>query len=835
MLPIAGAAAELEEIIVTAQKREQSLQDVSAAVTAVGMGRLHDAQIDNIEDLQFIVPSIYLGNDFNMAKLNIRGVGANTSTTGSEAGVAVHVDGVVVSRAEAQMLSFFDLERIEVLRGPQGSLYGRNAVGGSINLITAKPTEEYEGYGRFTYGNYDYWSFDGAVGGPIMSDKLLGRIAFKNENRDGFGDNPVTGHDVDDLDRMMARASLQFNATEDFDVLVTGEWYDQDDRSRALKFRREAFPGVVRLTSGGCQPVVAGVPSPCTFADDKRDLASDVDPFTETDSWAITGTLNWRLNDEITLTSITSYRDFETVIAQDLDIAATLNARTVPDPTLGAPTGFNTTVQRRDVDSEQLSTEFQFKYDNHDWLNGVLGFFYLDETQRPVDTIDVDPFFGQPGNLATLANPAAGAFPPISATGLQIDGVNVPAVPIDPALATALCNTEEYVDVDPANPPEPKRVCIHSDLGTTAYALFSQVNLTFAQFTLTLGGRYSVEERTAANPSLIIARNGVGPVLIGTTDGSYHERIFHDFSPEVGATWRVSDDAMFYYRYSKGFKSGAGENAAPGAASNFISIIVDPEKVHHQEFGSKSEWFDNRLAVNVAGFFYELSGQQINKTLSGGPAGFSTIFENAAETSAEGFEVEVYGTPTEQLRFSASLAYLHSRYDDFETLDPLVPQNVTTAGPPPVSCPAVDPGITWPTSCAAVPGFVADPNAGTVQLAGNPTRNSPDWSWNLHGEYDFGFDMPLGGVLTLMGDLSFKDDVFFTEFNRKLEGEDEYIMLDMALRYASGDGHWTGELWVKNLTDEDVASSTFQLATARVVGVTYMPPRTFGFTLGYNF
>jgi iron complex outermembrane receptor protein len=834
-LPSGLAAAELEEIIVTAQKREQSLQDVSAAVTAVSMDRLQNAQIDNIEDLQFIVPSIYLGNDFNMAKLNIRGVGANTSTTGSEAGVAVHVDGVVVSRAEAQMLSFFDLERVEVLRGPQGSLYGRNAVGGSINLITAKPTEELEGYGRFTYGNYDYMNFDGAVGGPIMSDRLLGRVAFKWEDRDGFGENPVTGHDVDDLDRMMARAQLQFNATDDFDVLVSGEWYDQDDSSRALKFRREAFPGVARLVAGGC-PVIAGVPQPCTFADDKRDLASESDPFTETDAWSITGTLNWRVNDELTLTNITSYRDYETVIAQDLDIAATLNSRVVPDPTLGVVTNFNTTVQRRDVDSEQVTTEFQFKYDNHDWFNGVLGFFYLDETQRPVDTVGLDAFLGQAGQLAVLGNPATGAFPPISATGLQIDGVNVPAVPVDPALATEACNTEEYLDVDPANPPEPKRVCIHSDLGTEAYALFSQVNMTWAQFTLTLGGRYSVEKRTSANPSVIIARNGVGPVLVGTTDGSYNERTFQDFSPEVGATWRVNDEAMFYYRYSKGFKSGAGENAAPGAPSNFVSIIVDPEKVHQHEFGSKSEWLDNRLAVNVAGFFYELQGQQINKTVSGGAAGFSTIFENAAETSAEGFEIEVFGTPTEQLRFSASLSYLHSRYDDFETIDPLVPQNITTGGPPPVACPAADNPITWPTSCAAIPGFVADPNAGTVQLAGNPTRNSPDWSWNLHGEYDFaGFDLPLGGMLTLQGDLSFKDDVYFTEFNRKLEGEDEYIMLDMALRYASGDGHWTGDLWVKNLTDEDVASSTFQLATARVIGVTYMPPRTFGFTLGYNF
>ena len=148
-------AQEIEEIIVTAQKREQSLQDVSAAVTAVSADRLESAQINNLEDLQQIVPTITFGNDFNMAKIFIRGIGANTSTTGSEPGVAVHVDGVVISRAEAQRTSLFDIERVEVLRGPQGTLYGRNAVGGSINLITAKPTAELDGYARLSVGNYD--------------------------------------------------------------------------------------------------------------------------------------------------------------------------------------------------------------------------------------------------------------------------------------------------------------------------------------------------------------------------------------------------------------------------------------------------------------------------------------------------------------------------------------------------------------------------------------------------------------------------------------------------------------------------------------------------------
>lgn len=811
-LPVAPQAAELEEIIVTAQKREQSLQDVSAAVTAVDADRLQFAQIDNLEDLQMVVPSIYLGNDFNMAKLFIRGVGANTSTTGSETGVAMHVDGAVVSRAEAQLTSLFDLERVEVLRGPQGSLYGRNAVGGSINLITAKPTDTLSGYGRFTAGNYEYLGFEGAAGGPL-SEWARGRIAVKTEDRDGFGDNPVTGHDVDDLDRKMVRAHLQLLPTDNVDVLLTGEYYDQNDASRALKFRREAFPGVPRLTAGGC------ITGTCTFAADKRDLASEIDPETDAETWSFTGTLNWQVSDNITLTNITNYRRLEGFITQDLDIAATANSL--------ATTGFNSTIQRRDIESEQTSTEFQFKYDNQDWLTGVAGFFYFDEGQRPVDTIDADPILGQPHILATLADPSAAGypFPPPPAptsfpTGLQIDGAYLPEVPIDPLFALVQCNTAEYMDIDPANPPAPKRVCIKSDLGTEVWALFGQANLSFAQFTLKLGGRYSEEERTASNPSIIIARNGVGPVLITTADGTFNKETFHKFTPEIGFAWRATDDMMFYYTWSEGFKAGAGENAAPGPATAFVSVIVEPEEIQNQEFGVKSTWFDNRLAVNVAGYFYELEDQQINKTFSGGPAGFSTLFENAAKTTAKGFEIEFSATPLEEFRFSGSLSYLDSEYEDFLTSDPLNPRNISTPGPP---------------------GFPADPTGFNpaepqIQLAGNRTRNAPEWSWNLHAEYDFmGLGLPLDGYLTLMGDVAYRDDTFFTEFNRLLEGQDSYALADLNLLFTSGDGHWTGNLWVKNVTDKLVASSTFQLATARTIGVTYMPPRTYGFTLGYRF
>jgi len=782
----AASAQEIQEIIVTAQKREQSLQDVSAAVTAIGADRLQSAQIDTIEDMQLIVPSITFGNDFNMAKLFIRGVGANTSTTGSETGVALHVDGAVVARAEAQRTSLFDLERVEVLRGPQGSLYGRNAVGGSINLITAKPTVEPEGYVRLTIGNYEAIGAEGALGGPI-TDRILGRFAVKADQRGGFGRNPVTGSEIDDLNRRMARLHLNFLLSDSVDLLLTGEYFSQDDASSALKFRRETYPDVPRLQALG----ISG------YAADPRDLASEADPRNETETYSVTSTLRWQINDTFSLTNITNYRDFFSYIVQDLDVSAVVNSL--------ATNGQSTTVQRRDVNSHQASTEFQLNF-TRDRLNGVFGLFYFRENQRPVDTIGLTPVFGQASNLDVLAE--AG---------------------VDLEFAHDMCSTFRFVGRGIAGQtPVPKRACIKTDLDTDVWAVFGQAVYTFGaqeEFSVKVGGRYSHEERSSENPAVLIARGGLGPVVVFTSepftpetpDGTHVERDFSDFTPEVGLEWRRGGGAggrkLLYYTYSEGFKAGAGENAGGSR------VIVDPEEIESHEIGFKSNWLDNRLAVNFAAFYYELTGQQINKTLPGGPAGWQTVFENAAETSAYGAELEFFGSITDRFRMSGSVAYLKSEYDDFVTSDPLDPRNVSTPGAP--TC-DIDP----------VAGFCPQ----EIQLAGNPTRNAPEWAANLHLEYDIPAPMLRGeGRLTLAADISYRDDVFFTEFHRLLEGSGSYTMFDASVRYTSGGGGFFAELWGKNLSDELVESSTFALATARTIGVTWLPPRTYGLTVGYNF
>lgn len=724
-----AGAAELEEVVVTAQKREQSLQDVSAAVTAIGIERLQDAHVNNLEDLQLIASAVTFGSDFNVAKLFVRGVGQNTSTTGSEPGVALHVDGAVVARPEAQLTSLIDLDRVEVLRGPQGTLYGRNATGGSINLITRKPTARLDGYARVTAGNYDALILESALGGPV-SDGIRVRLAVKDEQRSGFGVNPVTGADVDDLNRRMARVQLMFLPTDNVDWLLGGEWYRQDDASGALKFWRESFFGIPALAASG----IGG------YAADRRDLASESDPHTSTKTWAFTSTLNLRINDAFTVTNISNYRDFETSVTQDLDISAIVNSL--------AANGRPSTVQRRDVESRQTSTEFHFKYAG-DWLNGVLGLFYFNEDQTPTDTVDVAPVFGAPSNLALLASGP-----------IIVDRVPV-SPPYDPQAALALCNTFAHAaPIDSATPIAPKRVCAHSIFGTDAYAVFGQTTIGLGRFmsaldtvSLKLGGRYSWETRRSANPSIIFAAAGRGPVLVSTVNATHRKREFSDFTPEAGLEWRPTERLMVYYTYSEGFKSGAGENAAAS------TTIVGPENIRNHSLGLKSEWFDRRLVANIDVFSYRLDGLQISKTINDPVAGFITRFENAARVSGKGVELELMAAPVDSLRVTASASYLDSKFDDFTTADPLDPRNIAGQS-------LFNPQI--------------------IQLADNPTRNSPQWAGNLHIDWDVpGLTLPADGYLRLAGDVSYKDTIYFTEFHRLLEGSRAYTMYDASLKYTS--------------------------------------------------
>lgn len=787
-----AAQADDDMIIVTANKRAQDMQDVSVAVSAVGGELLADRGISNLSDIQAAVPAVTFGNDFNQAKVFIRGVGANTSTTGSSTGVAMHVDGAYVARAEAQLTSMFDLERVEVLRGPQGSLYGRNAVGGSINLITRKPTDFLTVDAMFTLGNYETKSAEVGIGGPIV-DGVMFRLAGRVDDRAGYGVDPAHGWDVDDSKRQMVRGQLLFDFDQGWDLLLSAEYFSQNDNSGAVHYSSPAFPGVARLA-----PIGEG-----GFATNPRDLASDEPPSVDTETYSLTATLGVDLSDNLRLTNLTNYRKFDSQLIQDLDISAVVNR--LPNAT---------TMQVRTIDAEQFSNELQLSIDT-DFVTGVAGLYYFNERQKPRDTVGLSSTTGMAGNIDTLAT-----------RPVVIDGT--PAAPGSISLADSLYMCGFLPDA------APNRVCLRSNLGTEAYAAFGQLNFDMGKFgldgvSLKVGGRWSHEEVDSRNPSIIMTANAnpaVSTILVTTNDGTFRERTFEDFTPELGISWEPNSDMLFYYTYSEGFKAGSGENAAGS------TTIVDPESVVNHEIGAKLQLLDRMLTLNLAGYTYKLKGLQINKTVGGGPAGFTTIFENAAETSATGFEVDFAFSPVDIFRLTGGLSYTDSKYDDFVTLDPLDPVNVSQPGQP-----AYDP-VTNPDPTAfggPCPADALDDFAPCkIQLAGNPTRNTPEWSYNLRAELDAAQDL-LGGTVTIAGDMYGRSDVFFTEFHRMVEGSEAYTMFDASVRWEDNDGGLYALAYIRNIGDTLRRSSTFALSTGRVIGATYLPPRTYGLTLGYRY
>ena len=235
-------AATLEEVVVTAQKRAESSQDIPIAISAMGEQQLEDTGFDGISDLTMYTPSMQFGNFGPIAFVSMRGIGSENTTAGGDPGVAMHIDGIYMGRPVATMFTAFDMERVEILRGPQGTLYGRNATGGSINLITKKPTDELGGEVDFTYGDYDWMRIRGAANVPI-TDSINARIVAFKEERDGYTENSVSGGtEANDADNYGYRGHLNFELSDRARLLLSAS-YVKTDGVGAKSELREDFPG----------------------------------------------------------------------------------------------------------------------------------------------------------------------------------------------------------------------------------------------------------------------------------------------------------------------------------------------------------------------------------------------------------------------------------------------------------------------------------------------------------------------------------------------------------------------------------------------------------------
>jgi len=374
-----SSSSQLDEIIVTAQKREQRAIDTPLSVTALDANSLAQHQVHALEDLQAVSPGVQNGDQFGGNRLFIRGIGLTSFASGADPSSAFYVDGVYIARPAAQLGSFYDVERVEVLRGPQGALYGRNATAGAVNLITNSPTAEFSGYLDETIGNYDLHRTQGALSGPLNSSgTLLGRVAFDFLNRGGYGYDFGTNHPINDANRQNARITLEYKPNEKVDLKVIAEFtHDADNDYYVSDFG--AYPGHTLTGLSPQGPTTPAIPAGIVIANSQNVATNLTGLNNKRTGEALTANLGIELNDNLHFTSITGGRHFMRFNGEECD---------------GTSAGVGDCAYN-DWD-KQFSQEFNLNYHDERW-NAIFGANYFHENLKnfvPVPFTQFTNIFG---------------------------------------------------------------------------------------------------------------------------------------------------------------------------------------------------------------------------------------------------------------------------------------------------------------------------------------------------------------------------------------------------------------------------------------------------------
>lgn len=630
--PVASTAQDgvIEEITVTARKRVENLQDTPIAITALSAATLEAARLTQIRDIEAVTPNLnfIVGADGSSSSLQafIRGIGQFDFVVTTDPGVGVYVDGVYLARTIGANLEFADVEQVTVLRGPQGTLFGKNTIGGAISVVTKTPSGELNYSAEVTVGEYGHKGLDAYVEFPI-SDNVAGSLSLLTKNSDGW-QNRSPGDDAGNHDMLGLRGHLYANASENWTSHLVVDWVDQDQNvyPRVLSDfdGSQLFPAflngfVLDPTTPCCTPNLDNI-------DESRVANRDYD---ELETVGLSWTNTWDLGD-LELKSITGYRQIESGSLRDSDndVARLLDVETL-------------------FDTDQFSQELLLSNDtgsDFEWLAGV---YYLKE--------DAD-------NL-TRVTVAEGLFEALS---VLPDFVTLPdGTPIR-FLAVPLDLTLNY----------------DRNQETTSLAAFFTSTWHLSEHTrVNLGARYTRDDKSL--DTFTLRRASQTPIVPpGPTppsecsditlqgNGSFFtcERDWSQFSPKLGIDHDFSDDVMGYASVSRGFRSGAF-NGRPLAAQEIS--VADPETVTSYELGFKSRLANGTVQLNGALFTNDYKDQQllVNQASSSVAAGLVLAVDNAAESTLTGAELELLARPTDRLTLMGGLAWLDAEFDRYEQID----------------------------------------------------------------------------------------------------------------------------------------------------------------------
>ncbi len=627
----------LEEIVVTAQKREQSLQDVGLSVTAFTGTQIRELGYTNTIDIGQQTPGLQIQQiHAATTQLNIRGISQNDFAVHLESPIAVYIDDAYVTSMGAAHTQIFDLERVEVLRGPQGTLFGRNATGGLLHFVSKRPTEEFEGYGEFTYGSYDQIKFEGAVGGPL-SDNVRGRISYATNNHDGVLENRI-GSNPRTAESYSVRGQLEFDVTDKFQAYVKVGYSEDNGTGNSYHHMPSTFITASGLgeeiTDNGQLPLFLGlfdpvdgmadlILGPCSGCDPAGYKEPDDDPHTGAFDFVpgfdreITRAqiqLNWEL-DNFAITSVSEYAEVKRTYGEDID---------------GGPLAF---ISFRDEeDRDQFSQEIRFNgsTDRFTWLAGA---YYLDYDVFSIGAtaMDTGPLttIGFDGSMGAVAGPIA--FPP---------------APTGPFPLFAQTPIEHRGTVD-----------------TTSWAVFGHVEYKLSeQLSLTAAIRYTEDDRDMdlVIDNRVLFRSPFAILAIDPSNAPFASLEFENVSAKAQLNWTPNENWLLYAGFTRGHK--AGNFSQPFFLPNDPSELPHDEEVLHSfEIGAKGVMLDGRMRLNANVFYYDYKDYQ------------AFFFENLAQIvgnlDAEvlGAEIELVFNPVDALDLAVGVSLLDTEVKDVGT------------------------------------------------------------------------------------------------------------------------------------------------------------------------
>ena len=807
--PAADSSLKLGSIVVTAQRREESINDVPMSIQAFGEDTLDALRVDSVDDLQTVVPSFSVSQSYQgVPTYTLRGIGFNTINLSATSTVGTYVDEVAYPFPFMNSGPVFDIERIEVLKGPQGTLFGRNTTAGLINMVTNKPSDEFEAQVSADVGNYDTWNLEGMVNLPL-SDKAQARFAIRSENSDeGWQESITRGEDRGTKDKLGFRAALALQPTENLDIDVSyNGWRNTSDTTggQAIGLTPNTDPTfTVPGTSGPSTTSLFNAVDPVTGLSLVNFINSNFPTSAEQADWApnyarttdgigINGVdgpleedskfdalklgIRYGFDNGLNLVSLTGYNKLEREALLDWS---------------GAP--FAVLLQDIDGEIKSFSQELRLEGETGkaNWLVGA--YYGKDEATD--------------SNRTLLPDNANSNFVSTVAASLAASPLNVdPETGVPYTVLELLNSFQTYYDI--------------GEFETKTWSVFANADWQLTpDFSLTTGIRYTddsqdyvgcsgdvngsmqpnvnVFNRTyfsliyATPPAAPLLENGCNTFDVATNSfGAVTSSTKEDnVSWRIVGNWTPQDNLVLFASVTQGYKSAATPvNAASKSEQN---APATQESLLAYEIGVKASLFDQRMQANAALFYYDYEDKQLAAFFPDPIYKALSRLQNIPTAEAYGLDAEVTYLISEELTAVGGLTLLHTEIGDFDTVD----------------------GFGLP-----------------VNRQGDPFLYSPETVASLALLYDRPISADLGVRASLSG--RWQSESTAGTPDDPLYDIDSYGLLNGSIGIYSLDDHWDLSVWGKNLTDEYYWQQITSNANVvlRFAGM----PRTYGASLTYRY